>query len=407
MTLFKCSLGLYNFDYLRVQDAIQIQMISNPIPWSDPKRQLAFETWFAPLCQSHRLNPKTLQLASSDASFRRYFRVNGELDSTKSLIIMDAPPDLENSEIFVKICQMMQEAHLLSPDILDWQKTHGFLLLSDLGQETMMQALCSSSSPWGQLKSIPNVIPNTLEPNEKTLELFKKAIAALLTWQLSSKPHALPDYDEALLRRELSLFHDWYLLQNKGVNASELEQKWPGLLSQVFSQIIQHNLSTPRVFVHRDFMPRNLMISLNAHEERLGILDFQDAVYGPITYDIASLMRDAFVSWPEEFVLDVTVRYWELAKDKGLLDQDGLWNDFGLFYREVEWMGLQRHLKVAGIFSRLSIRDHKPHYALDTPRFLNYIRNTCLRYRELGPFLKFLDQIENIQSSEGYAFGRV
>ncbi len=384
-----------------------MQINSTPIVWNDPKRQAAFEAWFTPLCQTHHLDPQTLKLASADASFRRYFRVYGQQKTSTSLIIMDAPPDLENSEIFVKICKMMGQANLLVPDILDWQKTHGFLLLSDLGQETMMQALCSPSGEWGHLNPIPHALSNTLAPNEKTLELFKKAISELITWQLSSKPHVLPAYDEALLQRELSLFHDWYLVKNKGLDATELENKWPALLSSVYAQIIQHNLSTPQVFVHRDFMPRNLMIPRSAQEERLGVLDFQDAVYGPITYDIASMMRDAFVSWPEEFVLDVTVRYWELAKSKGLLDPNGLWNDFGAFYREVEWMGLQRHLKVAGIFSRLSIRDHKPHYVLDTPRFLNYIRNTCFRYRELGPFLKFIDHVEDIQTPEGYAFGRV
>jgi aminoglycoside/choline kinase family phosphotransferase len=346
-------------------------------------------------------------LASADASFRRYFRVFDQQETPSSLIIMDAPPDLENSEIFVKICQMMRQSKLLVPEVLDWQKTDGFLLLSDLGKETMMQALCSATGEWGHLSAVPHAINNTLEPNEKTLVLFKKAIAELITWQVSSKPHVLPAYDEALLQRELGLFHDWYLIKNKGLDAAELESKWPALLSSVFSQIIRHNLSTPQVFVHRDFMPRNLMIPLNPQEQRLGILDFQDAVHGPITYDIASLMRDAFVSWPEEFVLDVTIRYWELAKKQGLLDQGGLWDDFGAFYREVEWMGLQRHLKVAGIFSRLSIRDHKAHYILDTPRFLNYIRNTCFRYRELGPFLKFIDHVEDIQTPEGFAFGRV
>ena len=384
-----------------------MQINPPPIVWNDPKRHAAFEAWFAPLCKTHRLDPQTLKLASADASFRRYFRVLDQKETPSSLIIMDAPPDLENSEIFVKISQMMRQSNLLVPEVLDWQKTDGFLLLSDLGQETMMQALCSASGEWGHLSVVPHAINNTLEPNEKTLVLFKKAIAELITWQLSSKPNVLPTYDEALLERELALFHDWYLIKNKGLDATELERKWPALLSSVFSQIIRHNLSTPQVFVHRDFMPRNLMIPLEAKEQRLGILDFQDAVHGPITYDIASLMRDAFVSWPEEFVLDVTIRYWELAKNQGLLDQDGLWNDFGAFYREVEWMGLQRHLKVAGIFSRLSIRDHKAHYILDTPRFLNYIRNTCFRYRELGPFLKFIDHVEDIQTPEGYAFGRV
>ncbi|MNZ87157.1 Phosphotransferase enzyme family protein [compost metagenome] len=149
-------------------------------------------------------------------------------------------------------------------------------------------------------------------------------------------------------------------------------------------------------------MPRNLMLSDDAGQP-LGVLDFQDAVYGPITYDIASLMRDAFLSWDEEFVLDITIRYWTAARKAGLpVDED-----FGAFYRAVEWMGLQRHLKVAGIFARLTLRDGKPKYLADTPRFIHYIRATANRYRQLGPLLKMLDEIENIQTVSGYAYGRM
>ncbi len=384
-----------------------MQFNSTPIVWSDPKRQTAFQEWFSALCLAHHLDPKSLRLASSDASFRRYFRVNLTHHGDKSLIIMDAPPDLENSHVFVKICRMMRDADLWVPDVLAWQESLGFLLLSDLGQQTMMQALCHPTGDWGGLSNVPSDLSNVLIPNEKTLDLFKKAISELITWQLASKPNVLPNYDQTLLHKELDLFHTWYLYQNKKLSSTEIEQQWPSLLNNVYQQIIRHNLSTPSVFVHRDFMPRNLMMSLSQGDHRLGILDFQDGVFGPITYDIASLMRDAFVSWPEEFVLDVTIRYWEEAKNKGLLDQNGLWDDFGAFYREVEWMGLQRHLKILGVFSRLSIRDQKHHYAHDIPRFLAYIRSTCFRYRELGPFLKFLDHIEDIHPQEGYAFGRV
>jgi N-acetylmuramate 1-kinase len=160
--------------------------------------------------------------------------------------------------------------------------------------------------------------------------------------------------------------------------------------------------------VHRDFMPRNLMMPALAQagalaDLRLGVLDFQDAVHGPITYDIASLMRDAFLSWDESFVLDVTVRYWEKARAAGL----PVGEDFGAFYRGVEWMGLQRHLKVAGIFARLSLRDGKPQYLADTPRFIAYIRATCARYGELKPLLRLVDQVEGIEAQGGYAFGRV
>jgi aminoglycoside/choline kinase family phosphotransferase len=141
--------------------------------------------------------------------------------------------------------------------------------------------------------------------------------------------------------------------------------------------------------------------------QALGVLDFQDAVYGPVTYDIASLMRDAFLTWEEDFVLEVTIRYWERARKLGLLDFEDWSQDFGAFYRAVEWMGLQRHLKILGIFARLTLRDGKPKYLADTPRFIHYVRNTANRYRELGPFLKVIDEVENLQVASGFAYGRM
>ncbi|MBA4261403.1 MAG: aminoglycoside phosphotransferase, partial [Comamonadaceae bacterium] len=141
--------------------------------------------------------------------------------------------------------------------------------------------------------------------------------------------------------------------------------------------------------------------------QQLGVLDFQDAVYGPISYDIASLMRDAFLTWDEDFVIDITIRYWEKARQAGLMDFEDWHSDFGAFYRAVEWMGLQRHLKVAGIFARLTLRDGKPKYLADAPRFIGYIRHTTHRYRELGPLLQLIDQIEGFEAASGYAFGRV
>jgi aminoglycoside/choline kinase family phosphotransferase len=172
-------------------------------------------------------------------------------------------------------------------------------------------------------------------------------------------------------------------------------------LDNSFHQIISNNLSWPSVYVHRDFMPRNLM-SPQIGGGPLGVLDFQDAVYGPITYDIASLMRDAFLSWDEDFCLDITIRYWEKARKAGLPVGD----DIGEFYRGVEWMGLQRHLKVAGIFARLTLRDGKPQYLADTPRFIHYIRTTCARYRELKPLLRLVDKVEGIVEPEIFGFGR-
>jgi aminoglycoside/choline kinase family phosphotransferase len=238
------------------------------------------------------------------------------------------------------------------------------------------------------------------EPTRATQALYTRAVEALVAWQLASQPGVLPPYDEALLARELALFPDWYLGKHRGVELTASQRE---TLQSQFQLIMQRNLASASVYVHRDFMPRNLMIPRDAAEPRLGVLDFQDAVYGPVTYDIACLMRDAFLSWDEEFVLDVTVRYWEKASKAGLpVDAD-----FGEFYRAVEWMGLQRHLKVAGIFARLTLRDGKPKYLADAPRFLGYIRATSHRYRELAPLGRLIDQIEGSEAVSGYAFGRV
>jgi aminoglycoside/choline kinase family phosphotransferase len=224
-------------------------------------------------------------------------------------------------------------------------------------------------------------------------------VDALIAWQLASRPGVLPVYDEALLARELTLFPDWYLRQHRGV---QVEGRLRDTLNGTFRLILARNLASPSVYVHRDFMPRNLMLSADPEEPRLGVLDFQDAVYGPISYDIASLMRDAFLSWDEEFVLDITVRYWQQARKAGLpVDAD-----FGEFYRAVEWMGLQRHLKVAGVFARLTLRDGKPRYLADAPRFIAYIRATASRYRELTPLLRLIDEVEGTPVTAAYAFGR-
>jgi len=274
---------------------------------------------------------------------------------------------------------------LLAPRVLDWHEAEGFMLLDDLGSSTMMEVL------------------DPKQP-QANLPLYQRATEALLSWQRASRAGVLPPYDQALLARELSLFPDWYLVQHKGLHLSD-EQK--AVLSTTFETIIQRNLAAPKVYVHRDFMPRNLMMPHDANEPRLGVLDFQDAVYGPVTYDIASLMRDAFLSWDEEFVLDVTIRYWEKARKLGLLDHDGWANDFGEFWRAVEWMGLQRHLKVAGIFARLTLRDGKPKYLADAPRFIHYIRATASRYRELKPLLRLIDDVEGTTPASSYAFGRV
>ncbi len=296
--------------------------------------------------------------ASADASFRRYFRITHE---GGTLIAMDAPPPQEDCRPFVRIGQMMAAAGLNTPTVFAQDLDRGFLLLTDLGRQTYLDVINET-----------NVSP-----------LMRDATDSLVKWQLASKPGLLPDYDEAILRREISLFPDWYVAKHL---KAELTPSQRDAMESVFSIVIASNLAQERVFVHRDFMPRNLMVStINP-----GVLDFQDALYGPIGYDIACLWRDAFVSWDEEVVLDGTVRYWEKAKKAGL----PVPLDFGEFYRNVEWMGLQRHLKVMGIFARINYRDGKPRYLTDTPRFARYIRKCCERYSELFPLARLFDQLK-------------
>ncbi|MDA8523378.1 aminoglycoside phosphotransferase family protein [Acidovorax sp. NCPPB 4044] len=355
------------------------------VAWSDPARRAAFEAWLAPLAAAHGLAAASLRPASADASFRRYLRIDAA-DGT-SRIAMDAPPDKEDCRPFVQVQRLMAEAGLSVPEILAWDEAHGFMLLTDLGAQTVIERLDperpADAHAW-----------------------YLQATDVLLQWQQASRPGVLPAYGEPLLRRELALFPDWYLARHRGVQLSDAQQ---ATLARAFDAIVANNLSAPSVYVHRDFMMRNLMVP-RAAGAPLGVLDFQDAVYGPVTYDIASLLRDAFISWDEDFVIDITVRYWEKARRAGILgaaSASGWGNDFGEFYRAVEWMGLQRHLKVAGIFARITLRDGKPRYLADTPRFIAYLRATAGRYRELTPLLRLIDAIEGTEAVAGYAFGRV
>lgn len=352
-----------------------------PVSWADPQREAAFARWLDRIAGAHGLAPATLRIASADASFRRYLRIDRAATQPGSRIIMDAPPEREDCRPFVKVADLMAQAGLNVPRIQEWDEALGFMLMDDLGTGTMIEA----------------VDPDQPMANQG---LYLRAVTALVTWQSASVAGVLPEYDLALLARELSLFPDWYLQRYRGI---KVEGAIRETLDNLFKLIIERNLTSPRVYVHRDFMPRNLVMPADPAEPRLGVLDFQDAVHGPVTYDIASLMRDAFLSWDEEFVLDITARYWQAALKAGLpVDPD-----FGEFYRAVEWMGLQRHLKVTGIFARLTLRDGKPRYLADAPRFIAYIRATASRYRELTPLLRLLDQVEGTEPVTGYAFGRV
>lgn len=313
-----------------------------------------------------------LSPASADASFRRYFRITMD---DKSIIAMDAPPQLENCEPFLHAAEIFTAANVHVPTILAQNLTQGFLLLSDLGSTTYL---------------------HTLENNPAAAdELYKDAIEALIRIQLISRANVFPDYDETLLRRELDLFPQWYVIRHLQVT---LNQKQINDMSLIFSRILENNLAQPKVFVHRDYHSRNLMLT----SPNPGIIDFQDAVYGPITYDLVSLLKDAYIHWEEERILDWVIRYWEKARKARL----PVTADFSDFYRDFEWMGAQRHLKVLGIFARLYHRDHKEAYLKNMPLVMFYLRKACERYRELHPLIALLDQLEGMQADSkiGYTF---
>jgi len=308
--------------------------------------------------------------ASDDASFRRYFRIRrGE--AQPSLVAMDAPPDRENCLAFVHVAHLFAEAGVHVPEIRAQDLERGFLLLSDLGSTTYLDALDERSAG----------------------RLYGDALDALLRIQLASRPGVLPDYGKQLLERELRLFPDWYVARQlqRELGAAQRE-----ILEKAFSTLLANNLGQARVFVHRDYHSRNLMVC----EPCPGILDFQDAVYGPITYDLASLLRDAYVAWEEERVIDWAVRYWEKAR-KAYLPVAG---DFADFYRDFEWMGAQRQLKVLGIFARLLFRDGKDGYLKDQPLVMRYLRRTCERYRELAALAHLLDELDAKEKRFGYTF---
>ncbi len=309
-----------------------------------------------------------LERASEDASFRRYFRIRHE---AQTWIAMDAPPEVEDCRPFVHVAGLMQKAGVHVPEVIAQDIARGFLLLSDLGTTTYRSALDDGSAD----------------------ALFGDAIEALVKWQLASRPDVLPPYDAALLNRELELFPDWYMGRHLDRPPHTAQR---ALLDRIFELLTDAALAQPKVYVHRDYMPRNLMVST----PNPGVLDFQDAVYGPITYDVVSLFRDAFLSWPEGRVLDWSIKYWERARKADLPVHD----DFGAFYRDFEWMGLQRHLKVLGIFARIHYRDGKPGYLDDAPRFLAYARSVASRYSALGPLIELLDALDDANPRVAYTF---
>lgn len=303
-----------------------------------------------------------LTTASADASFRRYFRVT---QADKTYIAMDAPPPQENCAPFVQVAALFGDAGLNVPKIIAQDLTNGFLLLSDLGDITYLSQLNKDSAA----------------------SLYSDANMALIKLQLASKHGVLPDYDVALLTREMQLFPYWYIAKHLSVTLNDKQQ---AVLQKTFELLNQNILAQGQVYVHRDYHSRNLMVCNGATGENPGVLDFQDAVYGAITYDLASLLKDAYIEWDEEQVIDWLVRYWQESRKVGL----PVPTDFSEFYRDFEYMGAQRHIKVLGIFARLYHRDGKNGYLKDMPLVMHYLRKVCERYVELRPMLRLLDTLD-------------
>jgi len=346
------------------------------------QRQQQLTEWLSRLYPNQTF---TITPASADASFRRYFRANF---SDNTLIVMDAPPQHEDCKPFLHVGKLFEAAGVHVPHVFAQDLAQGFLLLSDLGGETYLDVL----------------------KGENANQLYSAATDALIKIQLSSRENELPLYDAALLRRELNLFPEWYIAKHLGVT---LTAKQSGDLERTFQRILSNNLAQPSVYVHRDYHSRNLMVSDPNGQARFphpnpppvgeganesqheflftpGIIDFQDAVYGPITYDLASLFKDAYIKWEEEEIMDWLIRYWEKARKAGLPVRE----DFGEFYRDYELMGVQRHIKVLGIFARLYHRDGKDGYLKDMPLVMDYLRRACERYIDLKPLLNLLMELE-------------
>ena len=343
-------------------------------PASTPDVRLsALDTWLASL---NLVEASSRRPASSDASFRRYFRydvlpdLRAKLGDT--LVAMDAPPERENVPAFIHVDGLLFDAGVTVPAIVARDVDNGFLLLSDLGTTTYLQRLDSDNASF----------------------MYSDAIDALIAFQLTSAPGVLPEFDRAFVLREMNLFPEWFIAKHLGVTMTPAQQ---ATLDKVFETISANVLAQQQVFMHRDFHSRNLMW---LEQGNPGVLDFQDAVYGPVTYDLASLMRDAYIQWDEEFVLDWVVRYWQSAKKVGLPVNP----DIDAFYRDFEFMALQRHLKILGIFCRLNYRDGKPVYMGDLPTVLDYVRKTANRYIELKPLVRLLDALENVAPQVGYTF---
>ncbi len=333
------------------------------------QRQTELKKWLETVYPDQ---PFELSFAAADADFRRYFRAT--FSDGHTVVCMDAPPDKMSVAPYLKVQKLFHMVNV--PQVLHVDETQGFIVLNDLGSTTFLTAM-------------------TQEKNEAAHKaLLLEAVGELIELQLASRSGVLPEYDREVMLREINLFPEWFVAKELG---RELNFKQRRLWQQTVDTLLPPLLAQPKVYVHRDYIVRNLMLQ----EGRPGVLDFQDALYGPISYDLVSLLRDAFIGWDEEFVLDLVIRYWEQARAAGLPVPP----EFDEFYRWFEWMGVQRHLKVAGIFARLYHRDGKDKYRPEIPRFLNYLRRVSRRYQDLAPLYALLvDLVGDEELETGYTF---
>lgn len=333
------------------------------------QRQTELKNWLA---QCYPNQSFELSFAAADADFRRYFRA--VFADGGSVICMDAPPEKMQTAPYVRVQQLFQMLNV--PQILHHSPEQGFMVLNDLGDVQYLKAMQHDPSP------------------DAHKALLLEAVDELIVLQQASRAGCLEEYSREILLREMNLFSEWFVGKELGKTLNFAQRR---LWQQGTETLLDAIVEQPKVFVHRDFIVRNLMLTRG----RPGVLDFQDALYGPITYDLVSLTRDAFIEWDEEFTLDIVIRYWEKARAAGL----PVPAEFDTFYRWYEWMGVQRHLKVAGIFARLWYRDGKDKYRPEIPRFLNYLRRTTRRYTELAPlYALLLELVGDEELQTGYTF---
>lgn len=355
-------------------------------------RDFVVQQWLLEHATTYQLQPDTCVPASSDASFRRYFRVQAEQGP---LIVMDAPPDLEDCTPFLQVQRLFHATGVPVPAVLASDLNAGILLLEDLGDTPYLQVLNLEA---------PDAHTKTEIPTPR--QLYADATQVLVTLQCGTRADALPPYSASLLQREMELFRDWYCGTHVQLQLSQQEHQ---ALDQIFALLTARALSQAQVYVHRDYHSRNLMYCPDKDEPTAhaspgqrnpGVIDFQDAVIGAITYDLVSLLRDAYIDWPEAQQIDFAIRYWEQARRQNL----PVPADFADFYSDFEWMGLQRHLKVLGIFARLWHRDGKSAYLQHLPRVQKYVRQCAQRYSAFTPLLHLLDRIEQRATVIQYTF---